>query len=175
MRTLRSTLLVVLAVAGTAPVFAQDEAGSMAILKQWYTRVQDNVTKAAEQMPEEHYAYQPTPEVRAFGQIVAHVANAQFMICSAAMGEESPSTVNIEETATTKAAIQEALAQSNAYCNKAYEMSDEAASTVISFFGMEQPALSALMLNYGHAYEHYGNLVTYMRLKGLVPPSSQRG
>ena len=134
--------------------------------------VRDFITRAAEQAPEELYAFQPTPEVRTFGRLVGHIANANFMICGAATGAKGPGT-DIEKTATTKAALQKALAESFAFCDKAYaEMTDARGAESVKFFGGERARLAVLAFNTAHNYEHYGNIVTYMRLKGLVPPSS---
>jgi len=131
-----------------------------------------NVIAAAEQMPEEHYAFQPTPEVRTFGQLVGHVANASYMICSTATGQTNPNQTNFENS-TSKAELVRAVTDALTYCDAAYSMGDEDAKALVSLFGREQPKLSALTLNAAHDWEHYGNMVTYMRIKGLVPPSSQ--
>jgi uncharacterized damage-inducible protein DinB len=130
------------------------------------------VLAAAEQMPEEDYGFKPTPEVRSFGQLVGHVANAQYMICSVAKGEASPNQQNWEQV-TEKAALVQALRASTAYCSGAYEQGDEAAMQTVSLFGQQMTRLGVLALNAAHDFEHYGNIVTYMRIKGMVPPSSQ--
>jgi uncharacterized damage-inducible protein DinB len=133
-----------------------------------------NITKAAEQMPEANYAFKPTPEVRSFGQILGHVADANYMFCSVASGEKPPVT-DIEKTKTTKADLQKALTDAFAYCDKVFAgMSDTKGVEMVPFFvGGQQPKLAILALNTAHDFEHYGNIVTYLRLKGLVPPSSQ--
>jgi uncharacterized damage-inducible protein DinB len=139
-----------------------------------YRQAAGYILAAAEQMPEADYAFKPTPEVRSFGQLIGHVANAQFMICSAALGESSPAMQNFEQV-TAKAELVEALRSSTAHCDRAYAQSDEAALQVVRLFGQERTRLSVLVLNAAHDFEHYGNLVTYMRIKGMVPPSSQGG
>jgi uncharacterized damage-inducible protein DinB len=129
---------------------------------------------SAEKMPEEHYSFKPTPDVRSFGQLVGHVADAQFMICAAAAGEKPP-TSGVEKSMTTKADLQKALAESTAYCDKVFAgMTDAAGAATIKFFTGETPKLSVLEFNTHHDFEHYGNMVTYMRIKGLVPPSSAK-
>ncbi|PYT29910.1 MAG: DinB family protein [Acidobacteria bacterium] len=138
-----------------------------------YSIVKNNVVKAAEKMPEENYAFKPTPEVRSFGQLVGHVADAQYMFCSATLGEKSPA-LGIEKSKTTKADLVQALNAAFAYCDKAYEgMTDAHAAEMVKFFGREQAKLTVLSFNNAHNDEHYGNMVTYMRMKGLVPPSSE--
>jgi uncharacterized damage-inducible protein DinB len=139
-----------------------------------YQVVRGYVLAAAQQMPEADYAHRPTPEVRSFGQLIGHVANAQYMICAAALGEPNPSPQNFEQTAE-KAALVQALQASSEYCDRAYAQSDEAAMQMTQLFGGERTRLSALILNAAHDFEHYGNIVTYLRLKGMVPPSSQGG
>ncbi len=176
MKTRISIVSILFALLLTIPLAAQTEPpASVETLKPFYLRVQGFIAKVAEQVPEETYSFQPTPEVNTLGQMLAHVASGQYMMCSMALGEEDPNTANLVETATTKEAILEALAGSNEVCNRAYEMSDVDAGKTIRMFGNEVPALASLILNYGHVYEHYGNLVTYMRINGMVPPSSQRG
>lgn len=132
-----------------------------------------NLMKTAEMLEDGIYAYQPTENVRTAGQILAHIASAQFMFCSAAAGEENPSKVNFEETATTKADIVAALKKSSDYCASIYEgMSDAEGAEMRNLFGREMAASAILAFNSAHNYEHYGNLVTYMRINGIVPPSS---
>ena len=89
------------------------------------------------------------------------------------MGDATRSEDDIERTRTTKAAIVEALEASMAYCEKAYEMSDADAQGRISLFGMDMTKLQALTMNATHDGEHYGNVVTYLRINGIVPPSSR--
>jgi uncharacterized damage-inducible protein DinB len=171
MKRILIALLTLCAVpaAAQAPAVPTTAAGSVRPL---FAQGAAYVLAAAEQMPEAEYGFKPTPEVRSFGQLVGHVANAQYMICSVAKGEASPSQQNWEET-TEKAALVEALRASTAYCNGAYEQSDEAAMQTVTLFGRQMTRLSVLTLNAAHDFEHYGNIVTYMRLKGMTPPSSQ--
>ncbi len=161
-----------------APALAQGgaDAASPAVgsVTPLYRQVLAYLVAAAEQMPEADYAFRPTADVRSYGQLVGHVANAQFMICAAALGEQSPARQNYEQT-TDKAALVGALRASGEYCDRAYAQSDEAALQTTQLFGSERTRLSALILNAAHNFEHYGNLVTYLRLKGMVPPSSQGG
>ena len=138
-----------------------------------YNMIKNNLVRAAEKMPEENYSFKPTPEVRSFGQIVGHVADAQYTFCSAALGEKNPAP-GIEKSKTSKADLAQALKDAFAYCDKAYDgMTDAHAADMVKFFGREQAKLSVLAFNNAHNDEHYGNIVTYMRLKGLVPPSSE--
>jgi len=133
------------------------------------------VSMTAEKLPEELYAYQPTPEVRTAGKILAHIADANFMICSMSKGEKSPVEMQqIEKTKTTKADIQKAVADSYAYCEQALSaLTSATAAEEVKMFGMPQTRLSAVAFAAAHGFEHYGNLVTYMRMKNIVPPSSE--
>jgi uncharacterized damage-inducible protein DinB len=139
-----------------------------------YSFVSNAVIRAAEKMPEENYSFKPTPEVRSFGQLVGHEADANYMFCSLAVGEANPSK-GIEKTKTSKADLVGALKDAVAYCNKAFDgMTDVKGSEMVKIFGsMNVARLTVLSLNTAHTDEHYGNIVTYMRLKGLVPPTSE--
>jgi uncharacterized damage-inducible protein DinB len=171
MKRILIALLTLCAVpaAAQAPAAATTALGSV---KPLYLQGAAYVLAAAEQMPEADYGFKPTPEVRSFGQLIGHIANAQYMICSTAMGQASPSQQNWEQT-TEKAALIEALRASTAYCDGAYDQGDAAAMQMVSLFGRQMTRLGVLALNAAHDFEHYGNIVTYMRLKGMVPPSSQ--
>lgn len=130
-------------------------------------------TKAAEQMSDEDYAFKPTPEVRSFGQILAHVADTNYWFCSAAIREKPPAS-QIEKTKTTRADIQTALTESFEYCEAAYAaMADTArAKTMVEFGGKPRPALVVLNFRTYHSLLHWGNAITYMRLRGRVPPAT---
>lgn len=139
-----------------------------------YTRVKDILMKSAEKMPEENYSFKPVDTVRSYGQIVGHVADAQYAFCAMALSEKPPA-LDIEHTKTSKADLIAALTAAFAYCDRAYDgMTDATAVQTIKLFGNDSPRLSALTVNNMHDLEHYGNLVTYMRLKNIVPPSSEQ-
>jgi uncharacterized damage-inducible protein DinB len=157
-----------------APAAAQQAAAppadpAVAAARTLWRQVSVYLVRSAEDMPEADYAFRPTPQVRTFGELIAHVAGAQHMICAAALGEGS----GAEITATSKAALVAALKASNDYCERAYAMSDAASLGTATLFGGSVSRLYALNVNAYHDNEHYGNLVTYMRIKGMVPPSSR--
>ncbi len=133
------------------------------------------ITKSAEQMPEAMYSYKPTPEVRSFGQLIGHVAGAQYVFCSAVLGDKSPGEGDIEKSKTSKADLVAAIKASTEYCKKAYMISDASAQGMTKVFGSDQTKLYALIGNATHDAEHYGNIVTYLRINKMVPPSSQPG
>jgi len=137
-----------------------------------YTISKTNILKAAEKMPEENYSFKPTPEVRSFAGILGHVADSQYGFCSAVKGEKKEATV--EKTKTSKADLTAALNDAFAYCDSVYDsVTDANGAQMVKFFGRDRTKLGTLNFNNAHNFEHYGNIVTYMRLKGLVPPSSE--
>jgi uncharacterized damage-inducible protein DinB len=139
-----------------------------------YSFVGHAVMGAAQKMPEENYSFKPTPEVRTFGQLVGHVADANYMMCSQAAGEANPSKGSIEKTKTSKADLVAALKDAVAYCSQAFGgMTDAKGSEMVQMFSFHLAKLTVLSLNTAHTDEHYGNMVTYLRMKGIVPPTSE--
>ena len=132
------------------------------------------IVGAAEKMKSEDYEFAPTTGVRTFGQLVGHVADAQYLFCSAASGETNPEP-GIEKSKKSKDELVAALKEAMAYCDKVYAgTTDSNVAQIVKFFGGERTRLNVLSFNTMHNYEHYGNMVTYMRIKGLVPPTSER-
>ncbi len=154
--------------------FAQASANPFTdAVKAQLAQVKNPIVRTAEKVPEDLYAFKPTPEVRSLGQLIGHIADANYAICGGAGGEKPPVS-GIEKSTTTKADLQKALGESFAFCEKVLASMDDkkGAETTKTFLGV-QPRLMVLAFNNSHDYEHYGNLVTYMRLKGIVPPSSE--
>jgi uncharacterized damage-inducible protein DinB len=179
---MRRVGLLVAVIAASAVGLAAQGAGAAGPLseaiQQGWKGARGNLKASAELMPEDGYAFRPVDTVRTFGQILAHVAGANYVFCAAARGEQPPHAEDeFEKTAKTRAEIIKALDDSLAYCDLAYSaLTDAHAADMVAMpFGMGQgPRASALMSNTGHLEEHYGNLVTYFRIKGIVPPSSRR-
>jgi uncharacterized damage-inducible protein DinB len=171
-------MLIALAVAPVA-LYSQEPAAASsnpitASEKGFYTLVSGEVIAAAEKMPEQNYSFKPTPEVRSFGQIVGHAADAQYFFCATATGEPSPMK-DIEKTKTSKADLVTALKDAVAYCNKAFAgMTDAQGSQTVKLMNYDTAKLTVLSVNTAHIDEHYGNMVTYLRIKGIVPPSSEK-
>ena len=135
--------------------------------------MKDILLRSAEKVPEENYSFKPTDAVRSFGQIIGHLADAQYLFCSIELGEKNPAP-KIEETKASKGDLIVALKDAFAYCDKAYDgMTDVSAAEMVKLFTNDAPKLAVLTVNNMHNMEHYGNLVTYMRLKNIVPPSSE--
>jgi uncharacterized damage-inducible protein DinB len=181
MRTFCTVLLVVAlapaAAAQTPSPAASANPISDAIRGQW-NGVKRNIQRSADLMTAEGYDYRPVDGVRTFGEILAHVAGANYAICAAAKPEKTPFTEDhFEKTATTRPAIIKATADAIAYCDAIFAaLTDATAGQMVqSPFGPNQMSrTAALVLNIGHVNEHYGNLVTYLRMNGIVPPSSRR-
>lgn len=154
---------------GTNPVSAA--------IRQAWAEARRDLQESAAQMPESNYAFAPVAGVRSFGAILAHVAGASFEFCAAAKGERAPHAEDeFEKSAKTKLAIDKALNDAVAYCDTAYTaLTDQSAAEIVNqAFGTgKAPRSAALLGNVTHFMEHYGNLVTYFRIKGMVPPSSR--
>ena len=143
--------------------------------KHIYGHLRNILLRSADKMPEENYSFKPTDTVRSYGQILGHVADAQYTFCSLVTGEKNPAP-KIEQTKTSKADLVAALKDAFAYCDKAYDsVTDASAAQPVKLFGGDTPKLGVLIVNSTHTVEHYGNLVTYMRMKNIVPPTSEAG
>jgi hypothetical protein len=141
-------------------------------VKAQFGMVADYLVRTAAKVPEDLYGFRPTPEVRTIGQLIGHLADDNFSLCSTAAGEKAPAS-GIEKSKTTKADLTKALTDSIAYCNKVIAgMDDKKGAEIVQLIG-PTPRVMVLAFNNSHCNEHYGNLVTYMRIKGMVPPSSE--
>ncbi len=156
-----------------APLAAQSDATpGLEGARAMHDMVRNFVMATATDTPEELYGFRPTDEVRSLGELLGHIGNASFAFCSAALGESSPATGNLEEAAS-KADMIAGLTASFGYCDRAYsEPTAERLAEEVDLFGMSGSRLWVLIFNATHTWEHYGNLVTYLRLNGIVPPSS---
>jgi len=133
----------------------------------------DDILRSVDKIPEDLWSFQPTKEVRTVAQLFAHIADGQYEFCGLVAEGKSVSK-DIEKTRKTKAEIVPALKEAFAYCDGAYaKMTDAGAAELVNFGGMRITRLAAMDFNTAHNMEHYGNLVTYMRIKGIVPPSSE--
>jgi uncharacterized damage-inducible protein DinB len=169
-----ATIACLMGFALAAPVTANAQGMDLS-MKGQYEMVKGWITKSAAMMPEANYSFKPTPEVRSFGQVLGHIANATGMLCVAPSGAKSPLAGDAEKL-TTKAELTKALADVFAACDKAWAgMTAASGAATVEVFGSKAPFSSMLAFNTAHSFEHYGNLVTYLRLKGLVPPSSASG
>ncbi|MCC7498646.1 MAG: DinB family protein [Bryobacterales bacterium] len=171
---MRCFALTMMTLAGCAVLLAQGANPLVDSSKGSFERVKSVVLRSAEKVPEQDYSFRPVPEVRTFGEILGHIADAQYLFCGiAATGK--PEHKNVEKTATTKAALTAALQEAFAYCESVYgKLTDAGAAQETSLFGRKMTRLGVMDFNIAHNFEHYGNLVTYMRMKHIVPPSSEK-
>lgn len=166
----RPALLLAALLALAAPAAAQDNPLSTHN-RYMYSGLKLWVVTAAEKMPEEHYGFRPAPDVRSFGELIGHAADGQYRFCSLVLGEKNPA-LNIEKTKTSKADLVAALKAAASYCDRAYDAMTDASGVEILPMGGGMPKLGVLTVNNLHTSLHYGNLITYLRMKGVVPPSS---
>ena len=172
-------LIAVLAIgmASATPLAQSGNPISDGIRSQWNS-AKRNLQQSSEMMPESSYTYRPVDGVRNFGEILAHVAGASYVFCAAAKGEKPPyAEDHFEKAAKTRVAIMKATADSIAYCDGAFTALTDAsaAQSVPQPFDQGQASRAAVLVGQiGHVNEHYGNLVTYFRINGIVPPSSRR-
>jgi hypothetical protein len=146
-------------------------------LRRSYNGIKLNLTEAAQKFDEASYNYTPSPEIRGFGAQLAHVANSQFNACSAATGVANPHQgSNLEKTKTTRADIIQALADSFAFCDPAFaNLTDQSAAELVKQ-GQNEVARGSVLSNLiSHGNEEYGIMTVYIRMKGMVPPSTERG
>jgi uncharacterized damage-inducible protein DinB len=178
----RPTLVLILAVLASHPAFGQPANPLTNGARLHYGIIKGYVTRAAAKMPEDDYPFRPAPEVRTFAQLIGHLADSNYRICSVLAGEAPPRDAGIERTAKSKADLVKALGESFAYCDAQYAaMTDAAGQPIVKFDAggegarvpIQMPRLTVLAFHTAHAFEHYGNVVTYMRVKGIVPPSSE--
>lgn len=157
------------------PVSAQSTADNSftGAIRDQLEMIKAPIIRTAEKVPEELYVFRPTSDVRSFAQLIGHIADGNHTLCGLAVGMK-PGSTNIEATVTTKNGLQKALADSFSFCESIVaKMDDKKGAEVIKTFLGMQPRLMVLAFANSHANEHYGNLVTYMRLKGIVPPTSE--
>jgi uncharacterized damage-inducible protein DinB len=159
---------------GPPTLWAQSDPLSASV-KRDYKNVRDYFIRAAEKMPEAEYGYKPSPDVRSFGQQVAHVADDQYNLCAPAKGERRKAAYTaIEDSLSKKADLIPALKDAFAYCDSAYDALTDASGAEMATGDKMRNKFSWLNWNLWHTWEHYGNVVVYLRMKGLVPPSSER-
>jgi uncharacterized damage-inducible protein DinB len=168
------------------PAGAQtDQQPSANPLSTWvrnaYMGNRNNIVRSSEKMPEENYGMRPGPqdEVRTFGQQIGHIAKFNYLWCSEAKGEKNPIAGNDPEKLTRKADLMKALNDAFTYCDGVYASLTDATGMEMIDITQESGRhtrnlrVALLILNYGHNNEIYGNLVTYLRIKSIVPSSSE--
>jgi hypothetical protein len=163
----------ILAAFAAGSLYAQQPASEVAALKQAYAGIKANVTKAAEKMPEDQYGFKASSDIRTFGGLIGHIADVQGRVCAAAAGAPQPGNVADK---TAKADLVAALEASFKVCDGVFDgLTDaDAGKTMNMGRGGPRNELATLWtLIIGHSNEEYGYLAVYMRIKGVVPPSSE--
>jgi uncharacterized damage-inducible protein DinB len=150
----------------------QGAPGLNADAKAGWNSISKNIVASAEKMPDDSFAFRPAPSVRSFGELIGHVTDANYLFCSA-LNSNKKSAPDAEHKLKSKSELVNALKESVAYCSTAFEQVSDPAAPV-KIFGGEKASLTVMYMNVAHANEHYGNIVTYLRMKGIVPPSSER-
>ena len=131
------------------------------------SNMQDKIMRAADTMPESKYSYRPTKDVRSFGEIVTHIADISYFLCSSIKGEANPATPTAK---TSKTEIIAYLKGSFQYCDGVDpKFTDVHLNDPADFFGLKTNKMFLLTQAGNHDALHYGNLVTYLRLNGLEP------
>ena len=139
---------------------------------QAYTGIKNNWTKLADKVPADVYSYTPVDSIRPLGGLVGHVADSQLGTCSAVNGEAKRGAAS---KMTDKAALVAALKASYEECDKAFAaLTDANAMDAIKTPRGERTRLYALMSIIVHGNEEYGYTAVYLRMKNIVPPSSEK-
>ena len=172
--TLPMRLLPLFAVSLCATAaLAQTASPLTADAKKIYDITKRNILASVDKLPEDKFAYKPTDGVRTYAQLLGHIGDANYGMCAAAKGETRERST-IEKTTSTRTAMTEALKGAFAYCDSVFDsMTDAKGAETVKFFLGTTTRLGVLSFNSAHNMEHYGNLVTYMRMNGVVPPSSE--
>jgi hypothetical protein len=164
------TILVAVALAGAVPLAAQSNPFS-ADTKQSYTGIKNTLLKAADKMPEQFYSFRTTAKVRTYAEIMTHIADTQMALCGMAKGEQKNGDAGSK---TSKADVVAALKASFDYCDAVYDsINDADGAAKVNMFGRQVTKLGVLNFNTAHDNEMYGTAVAYLRLKDIVPPSSE--
>lgn len=165
------TRILVLAAAGVANLCAQNNPFTDDA-RQTYALIKPNLLRAAQKMPEEFYSFRTVPEVRTFGEMIAHVADGQLRMCAVVKGEQVTASASSKKS---KADLIAALQASFDYCDPIYaSITDAEASAKVRWARWDMSKLGLLSWNIEHDNEMYGIIGAFLRIKGIVPPSSDR-
>jgi hypothetical protein len=142
--------------------------------RQSYALVKGSLLKAADKMPAENYAFRTVPQVRTFGDMIAHVADGQLLMCQVVAGEKTTENAKFKPAKTDKAELVASLKASFDYCDPIYaSMTDSVGIAPVKWFRWDMTKLGLLNWNIAHDNEMYGIIGAFLRIKGLVPPSSE--
>ncbi len=168
--------VAVLTLSAQAPAQPRPPQTFPAYLQGQYATLKRNITGSVDKMPAEHFAFKPVPEVMSYAEMLTHIVETQYGYCSTVKGAANAGA-SLNFKVTDKAAVGQLVKDSFAYCDDAFAaVTNENALEMLtrgSAPNQRQLArVNQLTQLIVHGNEHYGNLVTYMRIKGIVPPSS---
>jgi uncharacterized damage-inducible protein DinB len=167
--------LMVVAMSASVAAQAPSTGDIAAEVRTDFRTVEDYIVRSAEKMPDAEYGFKPSPDVRSFAQQIAHIADDQYNLCAPAKGEDRKAAYRaIEQSLSTKAELVPALRAAFAYCDGAYTTLSTAGGAQVVAGSWNRTRFGMLNWNVWHTWEHYGNIVVYLRLKGIVPPSSEK-
>jgi uncharacterized damage-inducible protein DinB len=174
MRFIFTAFLILAPLQAQTPAPAPPKNPLVATSQAFFSSAKNNILRSVDKVPDDVWNFKPTPAVRTFGELFAHVADGQYEFCGMA-SEGKVVDKGVEKSAHAKAEVLAALKDAFAYCDAAYaKMTDASAVEMVPFFNRQVTRIGAMDFNVVHTMEHYGNLVTYMRLKNIVPPTSRQ-
>jgi hypothetical protein len=150
--------------------------GTAQALKQQYAMAKANLTAGLEKLSEADFAFKPTPDIRTYGALFTHVADAHYFMCATSKGVPNPNQGSLEQTKTSKADVVKALNDSFAFCDDAFaSLDDQNINQMMAGGRGPQQSKGALLVGLiAHDNEMYGISTVYQRLKGVVPPSTEQ-
>ena len=172
----RVLALALLAATGAAAAQTPEKGPVTDSFRFWYfDYAKKNLLASAELMPEKDFSFRPTLQIRTFGEVLDHVAQTQQLFCSTLKGEQRPAPPEGNgDPKRTKAQVLAALREAFTTCDDVFANATDAdLGSRVKLLGRERPKTAVFTLSIVHMGEHYGNVVSYLRLKGLVPPSSK--
>jgi uncharacterized damage-inducible protein DinB len=175
-RILSLTCATVLATVWTAAAQGMAPPKDMAeALQRAHAGAFRNIVESAEKMPEADYSWVGAKDIRTFGGFVGHVINSSYGACARAKGEPNPNKEDFEKTPPGKAQLVAAVKAAQAYCDSVYNAQTAATINEMVPQGQAQvPRGQILLGNIAHNNNEYGQIVLVLRLKGIVPPSTER-
>ncbi|MBB5317457.1 DinB family protein [Tunturibacter empetritectus] len=160
---------------GQTPAAPTGPSGPAGEVQRGYAAQKGNILKAADRMPESDYQFKPTPEIRTYARVVNHVTEAQLRTCGAVNRTAASDLAKVPAETADKATIVEALKASFAECDKAFAaVTDANLGDMFEVFNGKRSRIGIMWGTVSHDNEQYATLALYLRLKGLVPPSSEK-
>jgi hypothetical protein len=170
-----ATLLGSAMAMGQAPAAPAGPSGPAAEVQRGYATQKGNILKSADRMPEGDYQFKPTAEVRTYARVVNHVTEAQLRTCGAVNRTAAGDLAKVPADTADKAAIIEGLKASFAECDKAFAaVTDANLGDMFDVFNAKRSRIGIMWGTVSHDNEQYATLALYLRLKGLVPPTSEK-